>query len=947
MRSVTELSRFRTGSRFWIGNVPSLAVLALAVGLAGCGDVGKTADDYLQSAQEHRLGGDLNAAVIDLKNALQKSPDSSAARFMLGEIYLEIADGASAEKEFLRARELGMGERATALPLARAWLLQREGERVLNELPLPASSDPQYVTVLVLHGQALLGQGNLDQAEETFNKALEASSDSLEANIGLARVAMARGDKETAGDLQAKVEQIDAESVDSLSLKADLYFLNEDYDDAGKIYAKLVKRRPESLTFRLAQSWAQIGSGQVDEAGRSLDVILRTLPNNVTANYLRGVVHYEQGKYQEAGNSMGRVLNQVSDYAPALLVAGASDYALKQYEQARNRLTRLVSMAPKFEPALKLLAATQMALGQENAAAATLRPLMVDASQIEDEQTLRLVAAAALQSGDLKSGRNYIEKAVERAPADPNLRTQLGLTKIGLGDTDSGLMDLEEAAKADGEKPGRRELLLGMNQLQAGKFDEAMESAKQLQAALPNDSVGFVLEGLVHDRQGDQDAAKASFSKALEINPAANDAVHYMAQIELRNNRRDAARAIYDDFLKQNPDSATVLVEAAQLEAALGNAPQVEKHLRHLVEVRPESAAARIFLGRYYLTQNRPREAAATLEEVLQDNREDAGLLEVLGRAQLEDGQTDQAVRTFTQWTNVQNNFTMSHYWLARAQTAAGNMDAARVAVDRSLTLQPGNQLAMMLKGDIAARTGDKAALDGVLKALAGNQAVTTTVAYRDLQASAAALDGKVAEAIRVKEELNAEAPNSQRTIEIATLEARSGDRAGATQRLESWTKEHPNDLMARLQLGGLYSSGDDYAGAERVLAALAEQAPQYWPAQNDLAWALYKQDKTKAALQHAEAAAKLAPDNPFVLDTYGTILLAAGDAPKAIVYLERVVQAAPGLTASQVTLAKSYVLANRPDDAKQLLQRLMRDNKTFAEKNEAQALLAKLEGQD
>src|SRR5690606_35827220 len=115
--------------------------------------------------------------------------------------------------EFLRARELGMGERATALPLARAWLLQRENDRVLNELPLPASNDPQYVTVLSLHGQALLGQGNLDNAEATFEKALEASAQSLEANIGLARVAMARGDKETAKDLQAKVEAIDAQSV--------------------------------------------------------------------------------------------------------------------------------------------------------------------------------------------------------------------------------------------------------------------------------------------------------------------------------------------------------------------------------------------------------------------------------------------------------------------------------------------------------------------------------------------------------------------------------------------------------------------------------------------------------------------------------------------------------------------------------------------------------------
>ncbi len=62
------------------------------------------ADDYVREAEAYLEKGEAKAAVIQLKNALQENPANIEARLMLGRIYLQAGDGASAEKEFERAK---------------------------------------------------------------------------------------------------------------------------------------------------------------------------------------------------------------------------------------------------------------------------------------------------------------------------------------------------------------------------------------------------------------------------------------------------------------------------------------------------------------------------------------------------------------------------------------------------------------------------------------------------------------------------------------------------------------------------------------------------------------------------------------------------------------------------------------------------------------------------
>jgi len=124
---------------------PRLPILLLVAPLllGGCGRTENfTEQERVERAKDFQSKGELEAAAIELKNALQKNPNNAQARLMLGEVYVELGLGKDAEKELGKARELGVGEETIRVVVTRAamaitWLKLRA---VFRYLRLPSVS---------------------------------------------------------------------------------------------------------------------------------------------------------------------------------------------------------------------------------------------------------------------------------------------------------------------------------------------------------------------------------------------------------------------------------------------------------------------------------------------------------------------------------------------------------------------------------------------------------------------------------------------------------------------------------------------------------------------------------------------------------------------------------------------------------------------------------------
>lgn len=178
--------------------VMGISTMALIIGSITACNKAPTTEILLSEAKQYQQKGDNNAAVIQLKNVLQKNPDDVEARYILGTVYNEKGDANSAEKEIRKALSLGMSP-AKALPdLSKALLMQGQFQKVLDET-LQVQGVKADAAVLTLQGNAYLALGKGAEAKEAFELALKNKPDFPEALIGLAKYSIATRDMEAAG----------------------------------------------------------------------------------------------------------------------------------------------------------------------------------------------------------------------------------------------------------------------------------------------------------------------------------------------------------------------------------------------------------------------------------------------------------------------------------------------------------------------------------------------------------------------------------------------------------------------------------------------------------------------------------------------------------------------------------------------------------------------------
>ena len=120
----------RTIARRSLRRSAALAVFA-TVFLVGCGP--DKPEALVASAKEYLAKNDRNAAVIQLKNALQTNPNLAEARFLLGKALLESGDVAASEKELNKANELGYPADQVVPVLARAVLIRGDAKKVIDD----------------------------------------------------------------------------------------------------------------------------------------------------------------------------------------------------------------------------------------------------------------------------------------------------------------------------------------------------------------------------------------------------------------------------------------------------------------------------------------------------------------------------------------------------------------------------------------------------------------------------------------------------------------------------------------------------------------------------------------------------------------------------------------------------------------------------------------------
>ncbi len=903
--------------------------------LFGCGKA-PSAAEYTEQARAFHAKRDHKAAIILLKSALSTAPDDSNARLLLGTLYNETGEYAFAEVELRRAQQEHADPFAVTAGLARSWLGRGEYKRLLDDLELLQKEHPELTPeLLTLQGDARVGAGRQD-AKFSYSAALKKNPSFIPAQLGLARLVGREGKIDEA--LQAVTSMLEQapENADAWLFKGDLQRSRSALENAEKSYRRALDIRPNDVQSRLRLADLYIGTDKLDAARTEIAEVLKSQPQNLMAVYQQASIYVSEKKYAEARDAIQQVRKLAPDHLPSMRLAGAVAYFTGSSAQAERELSAYLSHFPNDVPTRKLLAANSLRTGQPDRALEFMNPLLAAGN---DAQVFAIAGEAALRRNQFAQAVEYLKKSAALAPQDAKVRTQLGISRLANGDTDSGIADLTSASGLSSD-PSRADLILAAALLERREYDKALAVIAALEKKQPASANVFSLRAQILLAQGNTVQARKNLETALALQPDYFLAANSLAALDVGDKNLEAARKRLNTFFEKNPSSTSAMLSLADIaDLALDDEDRL-RWLERAAAASPATLRPHLLLTQHYLKRKDFRAAVATARRAQLANPQSAEAVSLLAKTQLAVGESADALATYYSLVKLTPNSAAAHYGLASALAESKNIAAAQASLAKALELQP-----EYLDAEVAMAT---------LVANAGRYPEALRLAQRIRSRSpkspvGAALEGDVrmsqgdfAGAARAYDAALEVSKSSVLFINAYGALVRAGKTKEADAKAVAWLKSHPADNASRMYLADAATAAAKNQVAIGHYQTVIERDPANAVAFNNLAW-LYHQENDPRALQVAEQALKLRPGDAKVLDTIGWILVQQGNTARGIDLMQRALAAAPKSTALRYHLAVGYAKSGDKVKARATLDALLAADEAFPQRKDALALRGQL----
>lgn len=907
--------------------------LAMALLVSACSRADP--EGLLSSARDYLGKGDVPAAVIQLKNALQEQPELGEARLLLGQALLLDRDPVGAEVELARALEFNVPPEVVAPLMARALLQQGRSKDLTDRYGKTMLSQPQEQADLqAMLAQAWREQGRMEEHDAALARAFQAVPGHSPALLEQARARAVGGDAAAALALVDALLKAHPTMAEAHLLRADLLLsTGADPRLVTETLQRAVAADPAVPDGRIALVRTLLGRQQLDEAERELGELAKVAPNHPGTRYLQAQMALARQKPDQARVLAQQLLTMTPANPLALELAGMVELANKAPVQAEAMLSKAISIRPDMPVALRLLVSTYLQLGQPDRALAALPSEVLRNSS--DPALLALAGQAFMLKGQADEAQSHFTRAAELDPGNTRYRTAVAMSQLAGGASEAALATLNRLAAAD--EGSVADLALISAHLRMGRTADALSAIDRLEKKRPDDPMVWQLRGRAQVQRRDLDGARTAYEKALSLDPGYFAATAALSQLAWTQGQPQTAVQLLRDAVQRDPRNLQATLALAEALALTGVPDaEVETVLRQSIEAQPGAWQARVALVDRMLRRENAKEAVAEAQRAVAALPDVPAVHDALGRAHLAAGETNQALASFARFQALSPDSPTPHLRRAMAQVAGRDEAGALRSVQRALEIQPDHAGAQRLLMDVAVRTGQLPAAITAARAIQRQRAGNAGgyLLEGDLQMAA----GNPAQAAAAYEAGLDIAATSELTARLHAALTRSKDDARAARVVADWMRSNPKDVTVPLYLAGRAIDARSLPEAARLLDRVLAQQPDHALALNNQAWVAGQLGRGNA-LELAERANRVSPNQPMFMDTLAMLLSQRKEHARALEIQQRVVALQPKAPLFKLTLAKIHLNAGNKAAAAPLLEELSALGTRFEQHAEVEKL--------
>ena len=717
--------------------------------------------------------------------------------------------------------------------------------------------DSGHVPTRLAVGQLLEREGNFQGALGHYAYVVENVSDNGPARTRMARILLAAGDVERAGDLVDEALALNPDDALALAVRAAKALREGRVEDAIADAEQALSIDPEIDEARFVLVAERSQAGDAEGALRTVDGFLADQPEDRALNLLKLQILQTMGD-QDAVLAHLRRLVDLYDGAPEFRRALAQFHISRgEMEDAEAQLRASADHPDTaFEAVVELVRFINATRGVD----AARKELTARIEAAEDEETRFPIALARAELdyavGRRDEARAELEALVESVDGEENKRSaRLRLAQIALRETrlDDAVALAERVLEADDANPDALAIraAVAIEELRPG------DAIPDLRAALdgaPDNVRLMLLEAQAHQLNGSAGLAGERLAQATRTSNYAPDVTLRYAGFLRARGDVTAAEAVLSEAARRNPSDRDVLTQLAELRLQLQNwigADEVAEQLRALDGEAAAQVAAASLSG-----QGRAEDGIRLLESLVSGGeggsaRAFAGLVATYVRA----GRTEDAVDT----------------------------------VDAVLERDPANLRALLLRAELHLLANEAESAEATLRRVI-DVAPGEPIGY--LAASRYALSQDRLDDAEVVIRDGIERVENDATLRfiLANIAERRNDFDAAIEEYALLYDLNPNSQVLANNYASLLAEfreddPDAMETARRVAQRLRDAVQPHF--QDTYGWITFLDGRVEEALRHLTPAAEALPNNPLVRYHLGRALAEAGQVDEARAELE------------------------------------------------------------
>jgi tetratricopeptide (TPR) repeat protein len=727
------------------------ATACIGILVAACHqDPATAAGEFVARADRYVAAGNIEAGVLEYRNAVARMPASADVHYKLALAYEKLLDSDKAMREFVQVTQLDARNVDADLRVATMFLAAgrvEDAERLANRVLI---DNPTNVRALSLAAGALESHGQIVPAARRVSEALAVDPHASSALVARASLERRRGDRAkardtlhealkydpTAFEAWAALGTVEEESGNVASATAALekaFALNRDKTAMRRLLAAFYVRTGRAALAephlqalsenngvdRLALADYYLAQKKGELAEPLLDALVRDKQMAAEARLRRAALAALRGRLADAAAELAPAIADPRTEvrgrlarSELLLYQGKQDEALNEAQRAAAQqpdaayvnyavgvIQRLRGDYGEAEPALQRARAAApravaieyelvlVSLGRGDAARAVeIAEHVVSSSP--SSATYALLARALRARGDLKRAREVLGTASARWPEASELDVERGYAELAVNRPAMARQAFERAVRRAPKSFGARSGLV-IASVAAGQGANARLSLDRWRATAPDDVQIGVLSARLDFTEGKRERAEQTLLDLIRRMPNDADAADALAQFYLATGNRDEALRYYERAAQSRSNPVGELTMVGMLKAAAADTAGAKQAYERVLTINANAGIAANNLAWLLADEGHIEDALSTARLAAMALPDLPQALDTLGWMSHLAGNTGDAIRYLSAARDKSPNNPVYLYHIGTVYLRAGRTSDGRAALRKALDISP------------------------------------------------------------------------------------------------------------------------------------------------------------------------------------------------------------------------------------------------------------------